>query len=464
MVMQHAKPGRVALAVMGALLVTALPAHVSYAEGFIDDSTLTGGLYYWQRDRDRKQIEPGSPDHGKYKANLHHSSANANLDFSSGYLADFIGIDLAAFGALELNTSGPAAPNEIGFSDAKSRWDEKWTGDRSGMSVYKAAAKFKLGNFWAQGGYIQPKGQTLLRPHWSFLPGTYRGAEAGAVFDFDKSGELSFSYMWTDEYKAPWYRNMYNFRKADLETNISYLHSFGAKYDFKNSLVLEAAFGQADGYIDQYFGKVSYDFPISDNALRTSYQFYGAKDKVTGGGVNDVYDGLAWLQALTFGYTHNVFDFKVEGTWVKAEGNQGYFLQRMTPGWATSNGRLDIWWDGRSDFNADGEKALYAGVMYDLKNWDLSGWAVGTSYVYAWDAKPSGKAIYDQNKRIRESAWNADIMYTVQEGRAKGTLFKLHYTRYDNHSDIPSYDGGFGNIFQDEKDVKFNVIMPFTIF
>ncbi|SUC03485.1 Uncharacterised protein [Proteus mirabilis] len=43
MVMQHAKPGRVALAVMGALLVTALPAKMSYAEGFIDDSTLTGG-------------------------------------------------------------------------------------------------------------------------------------------------------------------------------------------------------------------------------------------------------------------------------------------------------------------------------------------------------------------------------------------------------------------------------------
>ena len=173
---------------------------------------------------------------------------------------------------------------------------------------------------------------------------------------------------------------------------------------------------------------------------------------------------MAWLQAFTLGYTYNVFDFKVEGTWVKAEGNQGYFLQRMTPGWATSNGRLDIWWDGRSDFNANGEKALYAGVMYDLKNWDLPGWAIGTSYVYAWDAKPSSNPIYDQSKRIRESAWNADIMYTVKEGRAKGTLFKLHYTRYDNHSDIPSYEGGFGNIFQDEKDVKFNVIMPFTIF
>ncbi|MGQ8978500.1 ChiP family protein, partial [Enterobacter hormaechei] len=50
------------------------------------------------------------------------------------------------------------------------------------------------------------------------------------------------------------------------------------------------------------------------------------------------------------------------------------------------------------------------------------------------------------------------------EGRAKGTMFKLHFTQYDNHSDIPSYAGGYGNIFQDERDVKFMVIAPFTIF
>ncbi|HIH8439627.1 TPA: hypothetical protein ACYTNY_003441, partial [Escherichia coli] len=35
---------------------------------------------------------------------------------------------------------------------------------------------------------------------------------------------------------------------------------------------------------------------------------------------------------------------------------------------------------------------------------------------------------------------------------------------YDNHSDIPSWGGGYGNIFQDERDVKFMVIAPFTIF
>ncbi|MCX2958032.1 MAG: OprD family porin, partial [Serratia symbiotica] len=144
--------------------------------------------------------------------------------------------------------------------------------------------------------------------------------------------------------------------------------------------------------------------------------------------LNNIYDGLAWLQALTCGYTTGQFNWRLEGTMVKAEGNQGFFLQRMTPTYASSNGHLDVWWDNRSDFNANGEKALYAGVMYDLSNWSLPGMAVGGSYVYAWNAKPSTNPIYDQSQRLKESAWSLDAMYTVQEGRAKGTQLKLHYT------------------------------------
>jgi len=54
-------------------------------------------------------------------------------------------------------------------------------------------------------------------------------------------------------------------------------------------------------------------------------------------------------------------------------------------------------------------------------------------------------------------------MYTVQEGRAKGTQLKLDYTQYANHTNIPSWGGDYGNIFQDEKDVKFMVTVPFTL-
>ena len=84
------------------------------------------------------------------------------------------------------------------------------------MSIYKAAGKFKLGHFWAQVDIFNLKGKHYYVLIGVFLPGTLsRFAEAGAVFDFDKMVN-SLSYMWTDEYKAPWYRNMYNFRKGEL--------------------------------------------------------------------------------------------------------------------------------------------------------------------------------------------------------------------------------------------------------
>ncbi len=144
------------------------------------------------------------------------------------------GIDVAAFTAIEMAESSESGhPNEIAFSSKNKAYDEDYSGDKSGISLYKAAAKFKYGPVWARGGYIQPTGQTLLAPHWSFMPGTYRGAEAGANFDYGDAGALSFSYMWTNEYKAPWHIEMDKFYQNDKKTKVDYLHSLGAKYDFK---------------------------------------------------------------------------------------------------------------------------------------------------------------------------------------------------------------------------------------
>lgn len=58
------KRSTLALAIAG---VTAMSGFMAMpearAEGFIDDSTLTGGIYYWQRERDRKDVTDGD----KYK-------------------------------------------------------------------------------------------------------------------------------------------------------------------------------------------------------------------------------------------------------------------------------------------------------------------------------------------------------------------------------------------------------------
>lgn len=177
---------------------------------------------------------------------------------------------------------------------------------------------------------------------------------------------------------------------------------------------------------------------------------------------NDLYDGLAWLQGLTFHYKAGPFDFRLESTWVQAQGNQGFFLQRMTPGYASSNGRLDIGWNSSSDFNNHGEKAIFLGVIYDLGHWKFPGWSFGASYAYGWGARPSSFQDFDQNQRLQESAFSLDIIYTVQAGQTKGMQLKLHFTQFNNHSDIPSHSHGYRNIFQDERDIKFTIIAPFT--
>lgn len=78
-----------------------------------DDSTLTGGIYYWQRERDRKDVTDGD----KYKTNLSHATGTLTLDFQSGYAADMFGLDIAAFTAIEMAENGDSGhPNEIAFS------------------------------------------------------------------------------------------------------------------------------------------------------------------------------------------------------------------------------------------------------------------------------------------------------------------------------------------------------------
>ncbi|KFA58815.1 MULTISPECIES: OprD family outer membrane porin [unclassified Gilliamella] len=442
------------------LLTSIVPVHAIYYSNFVKDSELTGNVFFWNRDRERKNVE----EH-KYEKNLRHTSFNTNLDFKSGYIANMFAVNLGGYGAWEVSNGGNGHPNEIGFSGANTRWKEDYKKDVSGLSFYKAQVNFKIGEaFWMNIGYIQPSGQTLLATHLSFLPGTYRGLELGTTLSFEDAGELSMSYMWADRYKAPWYKRLYEFREWGAGKEISYLHSVGFKYDFKNSLVLEGAFGQSHNYMNQYFGKVSYETKLFDNPLAMSYQFYGAKDQSHAG--MNVYDGLAWLQSVTLGYQIGAVGLRLEGVAVKARGEQGFFLQRMTPDYASSNGRLDVWWNSRSDFNANGEKAVFAEATYDFSYLShyLTGWKTGISYAYGWNAKPSTNPDFNQKQRLIESAYNFDLGYTVPNGWVKNTSFQLHYTKYNNHTNIPSWDGGYGNIFQDEHDIKFIITIPFTVF
>ncbi|WP_163369616.1 OprD family outer membrane porin [Endozoicomonas acroporae] len=418
---------------------------------FFDDASVTGGLYTFMRKRDRY-----SQADGKMVANLDHTTALANVDFSSGYINDMVGFDFGVFAAADL-TQNAAVDHEFNFVPWDNPYDPIWANDKAdnGASIYKAALKFKMANTWAKAGYIQPSGPGGLGVNWNFMPGTYRGAQAGADF-----GSLSVAYMWADEYKAPWFQDTYAFRTKDapagMDDVVDYVHSFGAKYTFENGLILDGAFSQSKDYLDTYHGKIKHNLKVADGNLFLAYHYYGAEDA----GDYEVYDGKAWMQAVQTSFSKGAYTFRAEATITKAEGEKGYFVYRTTGPNGSSQGAMDLWWDGRSDWNHDGEKAVFIGAWRDLADLGKPGWSVGASYIYGWDGKPASDYA-DQSVELKEEAFNLDVAYTFQDGDWKGTRVAAHMTKYNNRSGLDSWTG-FKNAFQDENDLKLSLVVPYS--
>ncbi len=84
------------------------------------------------------------------------------------------------------------------------------------------------------------------------------------------------------------------------------------------------------------------------------------------------------------------------------------------------------------------------------------GWTTAVSKVYGWGGKAYG---FDQT--LKESSYALDLGYKFPGGKLKDASINLHYTHYNNKTDLPSWVG-FKNAFQDERDVKFIVILPWT--
>ena len=439
------------------------PEYGQSYETFVKDSKLTGGLFYFQRDRQRIDGDPtAAKKEGKYQSNLSHSTVQAALNFNSGYAWDTVGLDLGGFGAYDLAvTENHPVNQENEFSFAGRSWgnNAKDGSPEGGFSLSNAAMKLKFldGGITAKGGYTQLYVPGQIGVNWSYQPGTYRGGQVEGNF-----GGLYLTYAIADEYKAPWFKDTNGFSKAGNyagaatqysdENQIDYIHALAARYTFENGTAITGAFGQSEGYMDSYHFKLAHKFDVL-GGLTTSYQFYGSETD------NTDYDGLAWQQALTAAWAMGPYGFRLEGLWTKAEGDMGNYLPRLTKGYGNSQGANEIWWDSRSDWNENNEKALFAGVTRSLDDLvGAPGWSVGVSGAYGWDAENGNSTRVDG----KEWAANFDVMYTVQDGKLKGTLFKLHYTDYNNMQDEKG-NWYYPNMFQSEHDLKFHIIIPFTI-
>ena len=135
------------------------PTYGKSYEAFADDAKLSGGLFYFQRDRQRIDGDPtAAKKEGKYQSNLSHATVQAALNFNSGYAWDTVGLDLGGFGAYDLAvTENHPVNQENEFSFAGRNWgnNAKDGSPEGGFSLSNAAMKLKFmdGGITAKGGY-----------------------------------------------------------------------------------------------------------------------------------------------------------------------------------------------------------------------------------------------------------------------------------------------------------------------
>ncbi|MDR2838039.1 MAG: OprD family outer membrane porin [Azonexus sp.] len=413
---------------------------------FFADAELTGNLFFFYRDRQRYRVDTGHDE-----TILHHATMQSNVEFSSGFIDQTIGLDLGYFATADSENSGYPV-HEISFFP----WRNPWSPDfakkdtRSGGSLYKAHLKIQHGAYWARLGYFQPTGPGVLGVNWSLLPGAYLGGESGW-----QSGPLTVAAAYATQYKAPWYQDTYHFKKNDGLTDVAYLWSLGGRYAFSGHLTAELAYGQSQHYLKNAHFKVKY---APEPAWYLSYQLYlmGEHGDNTPG--NEHFASTASQHYLAVLYQPRPWSLKAEFLHSRAPtsqpGHAGYFAYRLIGAYGGANGAYEPWWDSRSDWNHNHESALFTSLGRTLDDFGWNGWRISFALVRGW-----GGRVYGYAETLNERAYTADIGYTINTGRFSGTQLQLHYIHYDNQTRLPSWTG-FKNAFQDERDLKFIISIP----
>lgn len=434
------------------------PAYAAEVSEFFSESTISGNVNFFMRARDRAGKDGNGNDTSK-GTNLDHGSIFANLGFHSGYVADTVGFDAVIYSTFDMwagEETGGSFEHEMNFFDCSSPYGATTSCDSfqtdNGVSYATAALKFKFGeDFNAKLGYFQPSVPSTLGVNWSFAPGTYRGGEVGANFD-----ALSLGFVYADQYKAPWFKETYEFRDGSFwgsaGKDVGDVYSFGARYAFENGISLDAGYGGlTDGDRKNFHVKVK---GTTDGGLYWSPQLYVVDD-------DNQYDSTAFQAALLTSFSQGQYSYRAEATYTSADsddkrGQVGNMAYRLTEQYGGSNGAYEVWWNNRSDFNHDGEYAFFLSATRDFSDIGGTGFSAGLSGAYGAGAKAAG---YDE---LVEYAYSFFANYAIQGGALKDANISFYYTNFYNDSDASDW-GPYSNAFNDETDFKLILTMPFGV-
>ncbi|MBC7002023.1 porin [Photobacterium sp. BZF1] len=451
--------------------VVAMPVHAStesaagdqYVEAineFTADAALSGTLVFDTRSRTRTSGKPGG-ENGDRWSRLDYSAYNAILDFTSGYHDGWLGADVGAYfsGDLYNNSLVNGDTGEYLCNEISTCNNLDWgSGEGDQLKVYKAAMKFKAGeNVDGRFGLLQAGGNGTIGNVWSFVPGTYRGAELNANF-----GDVKLSYFIADQFTAPWLLSEDDYAPALWsDTSWGIVHSLGAQFNATDDLFLQFGIGQATdvvytdgvdwgngvvtGYQDAVdtTGYKAYGRYNINDTMNIAFDFYGVDD-------DRQYDGLGYTAGLAFNASFGQWSWMSNLQYAKSD-NDRDVNPRMIYTYGMTNGNYSLWWDALSDWNKSGQTSWYNRISYDQGN----GWNYYLGFGYGTGSKSAAEGAMGDWDYESEYAINGTVSYSLQSGSLKGTTVRLHGT-------ILERDEYAGAADADETDLRFQVIVPYN--
>ena len=446
--------------VMAAADSAAGPEYVVAVNEFLDDSTLAGVAVVDTRSRTRTTGKPGGED-GDTWSRLNYSAYNLILDFTSGYHNGWLGADIGGYlsGDLYNDSQKNAGTGEYLANEISTSNNLDWgAGDGNQVKITKAALKFKAGeNVDGRFGFTQSNGNGVLGNVWSFVPGTYRGAELNANI-----GNFKATYFIADQFTAPWLLSKNDYAPALWsDTSWGIAHSLGLQGNATDALYLQFGIGQvtdiqyANGIdwgadkVTSYHDKtdttgykVYAKYNINEN-MSLAYDFYGVNDDVQ-------YDGLGYTTGLSFNAKFGQFSWMTDLQYAKSD-NDRDVNPRMIYTYGMTNGTYSLWWDALSDWNKSGEVSIYNRLSYDQGN----GWNYYLGFGYGSGSKSAADGAMGDWDYESEYAVNGTVSYSVPNGALKGSTIRLHATMLER-------DEFAGAASADETDLRFQVIIPYT--
>lgn len=435
------------------------PEYVVAVNEFLDDSTLAGVAVVDTRSRTRTSGKPGGED-GDTWSRLNYSAYNLILDFTSGYHNGWLGADVGGYISGDLyNDSAQNGDGEYLANEISTAKNLDWgSGEGKTVKITKAALKFKAGeNVDGRLGFTQANGNGVLGNVWSFVPGTYRGAELNANI-----GNFKATYFIADNYTAPWILTEQGYADALwADTSWGIAHSLGLQGNATEDLYLQFGIGQVTdvkyqngvdwgqgvvtGYhdeVDTTGYKVYAKYNINET-MSIAYDFYGTNDDVQ-------YEGLGYTTGLSFNAKFGQFSWMTDVNYAKSD-NDRDVNPRMIYTYGMTNGTYSLWWDALSDWNKSGEVSIYNRLSYDQGD----GWNYYLGFGYGSGGKSAAEGAKGDWDYESEYAVNGTVSYSVQNGALKGSTLRLHATMLER-------DEFAGAASADETDVRFQVIIPYT--